>query len=176
MKNRLYSIAIYAVFLIPFVAPWEGGRQTPGDQATKGVRFQEAKNASFFMPGLDIELSDLDARDAQNRPIKTPEAPQVLAELFINRLFQLTVLNDPHSMELIWTDLTLYSHLFRDLIFNVFHPLWVVIPIAIQPTLKRFVHNVHNLWVTVVVGLSLCSALALKFSVNSSPQRLILRC
>ncbi len=169
MKNRLYSIAIFAVLLIPSVAPWEGGRQTPGDIATE-VKFFS------YMPALDLYMADLDVRDAQNQPVKEPLSQLALSELFMSNLFNLAVLSHPRNMEQIWTDLKLYSYLFRDLIFNIAYPLWTVLPMALQPSIKRFVHNVHNLWIIAFVGVLLCNFIALNLSTNSSPQRLNLRC
>ena len=177
MKNRLYSIAVFAVILIPFVAPWEGAGRSNGQHAAEGIRFHGAsQNASSFMPVLDVEMSDLDARDARNRPINGSSSSQVLRDLFISSLFKLSVVDELHGLRQIWSDLQLYSHLFRDLIFNVFHPLWCAVPLALQPAIKRFVHNVHNVWIPFLVGVFLCGFLTLKTSRNTSLQHLILRC
>lgn len=128
------------------------------------------------MPVLDLSLIDLDVRDTQNRPVKTAGEKQLLSALFMDSLFDLTVLNETHGMAQIWSDLKLYSHLFHDLIFNVAHPLWVLMTAALQPSTKRFVHNVHNLWITAFVGILLSNFAALKIFLTESPRRVNLRC
>jgi len=178
MKNRLYSIAIFAVFLVPFVAPWEGGHTGMVGQATKGIRFDKAvaPATASFMPVFDTDMSDLDVRDAQNRVVHKAGASQILTELFMNGLFNLAVVGSLHGINQIWSDLELFSRLFHDLIFDIFYPLQQAIPKALLPPTKRFVHNVHNLWISLSVGLLLCTSLISFFSLNSSCQKLILRC
>jgi len=181
MKNRLYSIAIFAVFIIPFVAPWEGGHTGTVGQATKGIRFDKAvlqtsRGAASFMPVLETDMSDLDVRDAQNKVVQNAGESQILADLFMDGLFNLAVVGSLHGINQIWSDLELFSRLFHDLIFNIFYPLQQALPKALLPSTKRFVHNVHNLWISLSVGLLLCTSLISFFSLNSSCQRLILRC
>ncbi len=181
MKNRLYSIAIYAVFLIPFVAPWEGERQTSGALATKGIQFTQAVSpaaggAASFLPAIEWDMSDLDVRDAQNRPVRDAGSTQEITRLFLNSLFQLTVVSDFHVMVQVWTDAAFFSHLFHNLIFNILYPLWESLPKVWRPSTKRVVHNVYNMWITLSVGVFLCTMLFQKIFEKPSHQKLILRC
>jgi hypothetical protein len=176
MKNRLYTIAIYVVFLIPFVAPWEGGCWATSDFATKGIAFTPAPvtAAAQYMPVLDWDFSGLDARDAQNNPAENLTSD--LTALFIGNLFNLAIVRDIHLEDTIWTDLALFSSLYNTLFVDFLYPLFQAIPKAFLPSVKRFVHNVYNVWITLSVvsflGLLLCQ----NFSKNTSPQKLILRC
>src|SRR5262245_17043757 len=104
MKNKLYSISVFAFLLIPFVAPWEGGSITMVGQATRGIPSDQAVAAATasFMPVLDWDMSDLDVRDAQNRPIQDAQAQQSLTALFMTNLFNLTVVNNLHGIDQIW--------------------------------------------------------------------------
>src|SRR5690349_326241 len=116
MKNRLHLIAIYAVFLIPFVAPWEGASSAKGWFATKGVEFNQAVTpvsgvTVSFMPVLDWDMSDLDVRDAQNHPVRNAQATQDITRLFLGNLFQLVVISDLRVIEQIWADAALFSRL-----------------------------------------------------------------
>jgi hypothetical protein len=178
MKNRLYSISIYAVFLIPFVGPWEGASSLKAGYTTEGTAFKQAayQSAASFMPILDTDMSDLDVRDTQNRPVREAGSSQGLTELFMNSLFNLTVVGNLHGISQIWEDISLFSRLFHDLIFNIFYPLREAIPKALQPSTKRFVHNVHNLWISLSVGLFLCISGFMNFLAKPSHQKLILRC
>ena len=47
---------------------------------------------------------------------------------------------------------------------------------AIMPSSRRFVHNVHNLWVTFSVGIFAGSLLLCSCCLSKSPRRLYLRC
>ena len=169
MKNKLSSIAILVTLLVPFVASWEGAvLATAGRNATEGT--------SIFLPVLDWDMSGLDARDAQNRPVQDPQASQDLTALFVSNLFSLTVLKDQHAMAEIWNELSIYSHLFKGLIFNMAYVIFQGIPKALAPSTKRFVHNVHNLWIVISVGIFFCTAGVLFAFSKPSQQRLILRC
>jgi hypothetical protein len=180
MKNRLYSIAISVLFLIPFVAPWEGGHTGMVGQATRGVRFDAAapgsQDAAIFMPVLDTDTSDLDVRDSHNRPVRSVVASQSMSELFMDSLFNLAVVDSLHGINQIWSDLELFSRLFHNLIYNIFYPLQQAIPKVWQPPTKRFVHNVHNLWISLSVGMFMSMAMFLIFSAKPSCQKIILRC
>jgi hypothetical protein len=178
MKNRLYSVAISAFFVIPFVALREGGPSKAAGAATNGLygtRAVAAATASF-MPVLDTDFSDLDVRDAQNRPVSNLQALENLTDLFRQTLFNLGVAGDLHGMSLIWSDLELFSRLFHDLIFNTVYPIFQAVPKALLTAQKRFVHNVHNLWIAVSVGVSVCDLMATLRVAKSTSQPLILRC
>jgi hypothetical protein len=178
MKNRLKSIAISIVFLIPFVAPWEGGSTSNVGQATKGILFAQAAipMAANFMPVLDWTMSDLDVRDAQNNSVVEAGAAERLAALFTQNLFEQAVIRDLHIVGQVWEGLNSFSRLFHNLFLHLVYPLWESIPKVWAPSTKRLVHNVYNVWITLSVGLLLGFLTVLKFSENSSCQRLILRC
>jgi hypothetical protein len=181
MKNKLSLISFCALFSIPFVAPWEGASLVRAGHATEGINLiqvapQEVRGAASFLPVFDLDMSGLEVRDAQNKPVKSASAVQNLTELFTSSLFQLTVAENPHGIRQIWNDLALFSHLFNNLIFNIFYPPQKAIPNALLPSIKRFVHNVHNLWIALSVGLFLSAILIAPIFKNSSCQHLILRC
>jgi hypothetical protein len=177
MKNRLYLLSIFAITLIPFVGPWEGASSAMSSQATKGIPYQAAyKNAASFMPVLDTDMSNLDVRDAQNRPVSQANSQQELAALFMDSLFEMSVIANTHLVQAIWQDIELYSHLFRDLIWNVYYPLIADLPEALLRASKRFVHNVHNVWITLLLQLVLCSLLSATVLIRSCQHSVILRC
>src|SRR5438552_6954868 len=86
-KNILLLLLLCA---IPVTALREGGRQTSGDKVVTGI--------AFLLPQVDNDFADLDARDAQNRPIQTPSAKQTLEDLFRENLLNLTVFAAPHTI------------------------------------------------------------------------------
>ena len=177
MKNRLYLISILVLCSIPFVASWEGASSVEGSPATEGMSVSAAiPNAASFMPVLDTDMSDLDVRDAQNRPVYNAAARQNLAALFIENLFDLAVVQNLPGVRQIWADIELFSRLFRNLIFNIFYPINTTLPEALARAQKRFVHNVHNLWITLSVALLLCSLLYATILARSCQQSIILRC
>ena len=177
MKNRLYSIAIFVITLIPLVGSWEGASPMATDP-TKGILIERAalQNAASFMPVLDWDMSDLDVRDNHNQPIKDIAVSQNLTELFINNLFKLAIINDLHGIRQIFADVNVYFSLFHSLFYNVLYPLERAIQEALQPPTKRFVHNVYNLWISLSVGIFLCCMLFLQFRTKTSSMPLVLRC
>src|SRR5438876_802715 len=106
-KNTLLLLLLCA---IPVAALREGGRQAIGDKAVSGI--------AFLLPQVDNDFSDLDVRDAQNRPIQAPSARQVLEELFRENLLNLTVFAAPHAVSETANWLNLFSHLFNRLIYT----------------------------------------------------------
>jgi hypothetical protein len=173
MKNRLYSIALFAI-LIPFAGPWEGARLPEGLAAGKPSKGILA--ASDYLPLIDLDLADLDARDANNQPIQSDVAAQQLSDLFLNNLFNLTMVRDLHGMAQIWTDLQLLSALFHDLIIDSVLPWIRALPNVILPSPKRFVHNGDNLWITLFVGTLLLCTTTQTFCSSRAHQKLNLRC
>jgi hypothetical protein len=180
MKNKLYLISFLAASFIPFVAPWEGASLVKAGHAAGGINFQaapqEVRGAASFLPQFSLDMSGLDVRDAQNKPVKDVSALQNLTELFTSSLFSLVVLEDSQLMRQIWQDMALFSHLFNNMIFNIYYPLLKAIPAALLPSIKRFVHNVHNLWIAPSVGIFLVVCGSMLILKKASHQRLILRC
>ena len=179
MKNKLQYIAISALFLLPFVAPWEGDLTSQWGNATEGIAFDQpavAAASATFLPVFDWDMSGLDARDAQNRPIQDAAATQALTELFRNTLFSMTVVANLHSIEQIWSDLELFSRLFHGLMFNAAYAVIQTLPKGWLPSSKRFVHNVHNLWIPLAVGGFFCCLLISLLFIKPAHQHVILRC
>lgn len=172
MKNKLYSIAIFIVLFLPFVAPWEGGSIVQMGQATRGNHISQES----YLPVYDWDMSGLDVRDAKNRPVRDAQSTQDLTELFVQNLFSMTVVRNLHSMEQIWNGLESFSRLFHDLILNIAYAINDVMAKALGPSSKRFVHNVHNLWIVLTVGIFFCSLKLSSLLKKPSNQRLILRC
>lgn len=172
MKNKLPFIAVLATLLVPFVAPWEGACQSSiGGSATKGASFYASA-----LPRLDWELSDLDVRDAQNRPIRNAQSSQNLTALFMGNLFALAVLQDLRPVQQMWDELVIFSRLFRDAFFNISYMILGAVEALIAPSTKRFVHNVHNLWIQLSVGLFIACAMVVPIFARPASQHRILRC
>ena len=144
----------------------------------KGILIEQAalQNAASFMPVLDWDMSDLDLRDSHNHPVKDSGATQNLAELFINNLFNLVITNDLHGMRQNYSDANVFLHLFHSLFYNILYPLEKAIQEALQPPTKRFVHNVHNLWISLSVGVFLSCLMFINFRTINSSLSLVLRC
>jgi hypothetical protein len=128
------------------------------------------------MPILDTDMSDLDVRDAQNRPVISAAARQGLSALFMDNLFNLTVVYSLHGIRQAISDVEILSRLFRDLIYNVACTLARALPSALKPPSKRFVHNVHNLWTTFVVGVFLAILMSAKLLAKPAPHTCQIRC
>ena len=163
--------------MIPFVAPWEGAPSVKAGYAAEGISVSAASsNAASFMPVLDTDMSDLDVRDAQNRPVSNASARQDLAALFLDNLFTLAVTCDLNAARAMWSDIELISRLFHNLIFDLLYTFQTAPPEALIKPVKRFVHNVHNLWISLSVGMLLSSLLSATILVRSCQQTVILRC
>ena len=135
-----------------------------------------ATGIAYLMPQVDNDFSDLDVRDAQNRPVQAPQAKQQLEELFRESLINLTVFAAPHIVSQTEDWLNQFSHLFNK---SIFARLVVVVGLfqdAFLPPNRRFVHNVHNLCTTLFVGIFLTFSLLSIRPTSTSACRLILRC
>ena len=178
MKNKLYFIAISAACLLPFVAPGEGAHQLPDGMATNGTLIPSAasENVAIFMPVLAWDMADLDVRDAQNQAVRDASALQDLTALFTNNLFNMTVVQNLHSIDQIWNELILYSRLFNNLILKAADAVSGAVQRAWLQSSKRFVHNVHNLWIVRTVGIFHAYAMSLNQISKPTSQPLILRC
>ena len=164
-KTTLLLVLLCA---IPVAALREGDRQTPGDKAVSGI--------AFLLPQFDNDFSDLDVRDAQNRPIHAPSAKQGLEDLFRENLLNLTVFAVPHVVAETQNWLNLFSHLFNKLIYTRLAVLFGFLQEACLPSNKRFVHNVHNLCTTFFVGFFVSFSLLTVRSSAGASHRLNLRC
>jgi len=153
---------------IPVAALVEGGRQTPGDNAATGI--------AFLLPQVDNDFSDLDVRDAQNRPVQAPSAKEALEELFRENLLNLTVFAFPHAVSETNNWLILFSHLLNKAIYARLALIIGLFQEAVLPSNRRFVHNVHNLCTTFFVGLFVSFALLAVHPALTTATRLNRRC
>src|ERR1051325_3892232 len=88
MKKIKLLLLFFCV--IPVAVLREGGRQTAGGTTASGI--------AYMLPTQDVDFSDLDMRDAQNRPIAGASAAEKLAALFRENLVSLKVFAIPHSL------------------------------------------------------------------------------
>ena len=153
---------------IPVAALWEGGRHSPGDKAVSGI--------AFLLPHVNNDFSDLDVRDAQNHSISTPSDRQALENLFRENLLELTVFASPHSITEIYDWINTFSHLFNKSIYTRLAMGFGFLLDVYLPASKRFVHNVHNLWITLFVPLLICSSLFAGRGSFRAPSKVNLRC
>jgi len=168
MRKTLYLLL---PLFIPFVSLREGA-PSAGGEMTKGIIFA----SSNYLPILDCDLFDLDARDDQNRPINSSASAASLTSLFLENIFSLTVIAPPHAMALAYADAELFSRLFFNLFFNPIERAEWLFSEAIAPPTKRFVHNVDNLWITVSVGVFILRFQWTAYCLLRSVLNLNLRC
>ncbi len=168
-----------AVGAVP--APRMGGRDAipaaasrEGDSSSQVGK--EATGIAFLLPQADTSLSDLDVRDAQNNPVKSPSASQELEALFRENLVNLTVFASPHAMTEVLSWLDSFSRLFNKLIFMRVSTAFGLLQDVFLPPSRRFVHNVHNLCITFSVGVFAGCMLLSAFSLQRSPRQVNLRC
>ena len=164
MKIKLFNIALYSCLSLCVVGLWEGGASPKAVRKPMTLSVGERGDLSStlsFMPVVDLDFSDLDARDAQNRPIKSSIQKALLVQLFNQNLFDLTVLSNSHAMRLMWFDIESFSHLFHSSFFNSTLNYARLLVEGLLPPSRRFVHNVGNLWITVSVGVFMTFLLVL---------------
>lgn len=170
MRTRL-ALTSLLFCIIPVVGLWEGG-----SLLKVGIPATGNYNAQVFLPSLNTDFSDLDVRDSQNRPIKDAKSQQEIASLFLENLFHLTVVAEPHALRQAWAGLETFSHLFHNLIFDCGQAVFRWLDEAIPPPSKRFVHNVNNLWTTISVGVLLSLFLGRHNRFQKAPLKVTLRC
>ena len=180
MKTTLHRLALVlcAIAMATFCREWVGGRQTNGGVSTKepGNLANLPSGIAYLESQASFDLSDLDARDAQNNAIRSPSATQELTLLFRENLVNLTVFASPHTMVVAYRWLSSLSYLFNKLILSR-RPseIWLFQDVLL-PASRRFVHNVNNLWTTFSVGVFSGSVLLSVLSQQKSSHRLPLRC
>ena len=129
-----------------------------------------------FLPVIALDFADLDARDAQNRPLFGAVAVGELVVLFRQNAAQLLLQADSHAQQLIQGLLSAFSPLFNGLFLKSLVDRIRRFSPAIVNAIRRVVHNVHNLWVSSSVGSWRTPAAAPAFSLSRKPQKLFLRC
>ncbi len=160
MKKQLL-IAFTVLFILP-CAFWP---------ATEGPSAQVS-----YLPDIPYEFSDLDARDSQNNLIQSSVGEPSLTGLFMGNLFDLTVKIESHGMRDLFSGINYFSRLFKDTFFTCMVVILAAIHEALEPKQKRFVHNVHNLWITPFVGIFLLFMTVQISRCRSSCLAVTLRC
>lgn len=170
MNYKQYSISLL-LCTIPFVGLWKGAPSLKVGGPTKGISF-----ASSYLPQLSLDFTDLDARDAQNRPLHTDTVQSNLTSIFLQNLFRLTVAEAPHDLRAAWSMLDAFSHLFHNAILTTSRTISGILDAFLNRSRNRFVHNVSNLWITISVGVLLALFLSANHRLQRTPQKLNLRC
>jgi hypothetical protein len=182
LPNYMKSIKsiVLSMFVMSCAVPWEGAQSETAGRTAQDIFFQESAAVSAFspsfLPDLSADMADLDVRDAQNRPIRGAAAQAELTELFINNLYVLAVWTTPHGLRTLQTSISSFLALFRNAIFNTVIPSFREALRTLAPAKKRFVHNVHNLWITLSVGLLIGFLTTLKVLQLRAQRCLVLRC
>jgi hypothetical protein len=167
-RMNLKTLLTALFFFVPFAHPREGEAsvyQVP--QAAEGI---------FFSITPDIALEDLDVRDAHNRPITTAAARAELRQLFLQNVIDLVTRAAPHGLVQASLTIDLLSRLLRHAIWSAAPPRPVAFCEALQPPSRRFVHNVHKLWITLSVGVFAAAAPLAQFLLQHTVKPVALRC
>ena len=165
MKKTLLSVFLCAISVAVLR---EGGRQAIGDTAATGI--------AFLITPIDNSISGLDARDAQNHPLKAPIAQQSLEDLFRQNLVELTVFAAPHGVTQTENWIDVISSLFLKSIYTRVLVLVGLFQDTCLPQKERFVHNVHNLCTTFFVGIFAAFAALFLWPAQRASCRINLRC
>ncbi len=168
MRKTLLFFCL-AVFLIPLTGSLEGVSPVKVGIPAKADHF-------IFLPPLSADLDNLDVRDAQNRPIKSPRQLTQLKSLFNENLFKLEALDDLHSLVLAKAELAAFSPLLVGAFLISVNLTFRVVFDVINFSSRRVVHNVGNLWITISVGVLLVSRLLCFFRRPGPHFPLYLRC
>jgi len=183
MTYKQYSISIL-LCTIPFVGLWKGAPSLKVGGPTKGIQPHirrtagslAVSSARTYLPQLSLDFTDLDARDAQNRPLQNDASQPSLTSLFLENLFTLTVAQSPHDLREAWSLLDAFSRLFHNAILIARQTMNNVLDASLNRSRNRFVHNVNNLWVTISVGVLFALFLSTNLRLQRVPQKLNLRC
>jgi hypothetical protein len=172
-KSMNYKTCAISLFLgtIPFVGLWKGAPSLQVGRPTKGIDAAQA-----YLPHLSLDFTDLDARDAQNRPVQNDTAQSRLTSIFLENLFSLTVAEAPHDLREAWSMLEAFSLLFHKAILRTRLAVVQLVEALLKPSSRRVVHNVGNLWVTISVGVILAFWLTANDRLQKQPLKLNLRC
>jgi len=165
MKKQLLLAAI-GLFILPLTVLRVGASQASAGTTVKGS----------YLPNLTYDFTDLEIRDSHNNILQPSASETNLTELFMSNLFDLTVKIEAHGMRDLWGGINYFSDLFKKSFLTCLVSIMGAIQEALEPTQKRFVHNVQNLWITPFVGI-LMLFMVLRFSQNRSAcLPVILRC
>src|SRR5947209_2181323 len=108
MKKK--TLLLLFLCAIPVAASREGGRQSLDGKAAAGI--------SYLDLAVTTDFSDLDVRDAANRPIRTPQSKSDLVSLFHENLVFLTLFATMHPAAQTRATIDLLSYLFHVLFYH----------------------------------------------------------
>jgi hypothetical protein len=166
MKNKILLTLLLCA--IPVASLRRGGHQNYGDRATSGI--------AFLLPQIDVDFSDLDARDAQNYPVRNRIEVQDLTTLFRENLVNLMVFENSHLMVQDLTSIVSFSYLFNKRILLKLYAILELLEEAILTSSRRFVHNGDKLCITFSVGIFSLQLLVCAFCFQRTPKTVNLRC
>ena len=163
---KIKTLLLFTFCAIPVAAPRVGAHQATGGKAATGIA---------FLVSPQVDLADLDVRDAQNHRIISPAAHEELTQLFRENLVNLMVFAPSHAMAVTMSWIESISYLFNKPILRKLSIIFESLQVLILPPSRRFVHNVNNLWVTFSVGLFAGILFLSALNLPRSPQRVPLR-
>jgi len=129
-----------------------------------------------YLPAIPLDFRDLDARDAQNRPVLDAAANGELLVLFQRSAAQLLSQADVHYQAAMQMIIISFSSLFNGAFIEPMGSQFQRIMPALFNVLRRVVHNVHKLWTTFSDDASARKSSGSFFSLSKKPQKLFLRC
>ena len=148
-----------------------------GEGAAKGfLSISPSVPNPRYLPEVDLDLSDLDVRDAQNRPVSNASALANLQALFVDNWC--TAARQPLLHLVDQTDylLLMFSRLFNNVFFaSVDRPIRRQFDALFSPK-KHVVHHVEKLWISFVVDTSALRSANAGWTPLQALQRLPLRC
>jgi len=131
---------------------------------------------SNYLPNIQTDFSDLDVRDAQNRPVKTPEMTGELVALFEDNAIDLVLRQTPPALQVLHRALDTFSPLFKEVFFTLSRGIYRPLQAAFLSRTRRVVHNVYNVWITFSDGMRIGDASHTILTLSRKPQKLFLRC
>ncbi len=175
MNLKKYTFSIFVLF--PLAGLWKGGPSTPVGGLANRISIQNhVVPSQNFLPDLTPTVDDLDARDAQNRSISDDETRSSLRKLFLENLFRLSVVEPTHAWREAAEALDALSRRFHDAFSVVSRALQQLFQALLRSPLRRVVHNVNKLWISISVGVYLTFFLSANIRFQNVPQSLSLRC
>lgn len=160
--------------LLFFLCAISVSSKTEGGYSARGGK--EETVIAYFLPQIYNDFADLDVRDAQNRPVESASASQNLESLFRQNLVNLMVFSTPHVVASTQDWIISISHLLFNNILRRVLPNFGPIFEAWAPNLRRFVHNVHILWISLFAAAFLGGVMSCRRCPHPSQVRLNRRC
>jgi hypothetical protein len=161
---KLKRPLIAAVFMMLSSSCWQEGGKTTYTTVVS------------YLPQIQADFSDLDVRDAQNHAVSSTQAIGELVLLFRENAVDLLVRATPPVLHEMYSLIDAFTHLFKDTFYTVTRAGLEQIQTAYFTGIRRVVHNVHNLWITLSDGTSIGWASGTLLTLSRKPQKLYLRC